>query len=64
MHLYIAYKNYSVMWRIVGYGLEVSPAFEKWAKAMQALPAMQEWLAAAQNEEWTIEAYEAFGKDI
>ncbi|PWQ92571.1 glutathione S-transferase [Leucothrix pacifica] len=53
-----------VMWRIVGYGLDVSPAFSKWATAMQALPAMQEWLAAAQDEEWTIEAYEAYGEDV
>ncbi|MEZ5450664.1 MAG: glutathione S-transferase [Thiolinea sp.] len=39
-----------VLWRVVGYGLEVSPAFERWAEAMQALPAMQEWLAAAKAE--------------
>ena len=53
-----------VMWRVVGYGLDVSPAFAKWAKAMQELPAMQEWLSAADNEEWTIEAYEAYGEDV
>ena len=53
-----------VMWRVVGYGLDVSPAFAQWAKAMQALPAMQEWLAAAQDEEWIIEAYEAYGEDV
>lgn len=39
-----------VMWRVRNYGLNVSPAFERWAQAMYALPAMQEWLAAARAE--------------
>lgn len=39
----------------------VSEAFNQWAAAMQALPAMQEWLAAAQTEQWTIESFEACG---
>lgn len=50
-----------VMWRISGYGLEVSEDFTKWTEAMKNLPAMQEWLTAAQQEEWVIEAYEAMG---
>ena len=50
-----------VMWRIVGYGLNVSPAFTQWAEAMQALPAMQEWLESARAEEWVMEHYEAMG---
>lgn len=53
-----------VMWRVVGYGLEVSPAFSKWAEAMQALPEMQDWLAAAKAESWTIETYEAAGETV
>ncbi|WP_020560467.1 glutathione S-transferase [Thiofilum flexile] len=39
-----------IMWRVVNYGLTVSPAFDRWAKAMLALPAMQEWLAGAKAE--------------
>lgn len=52
-----------VMWRAVGYGLEVSPSFKKWTEAMLALPAMQEWLAAAKAEEakWTIVQYDEVG---
>ncbi len=50
-----------VMWRISGYGLEVSADFDKWIAAMKNLPAMQEWLAAAQQEEWVMEGYEAMG---
>lgn len=49
-----------VMWRAVGYGLQVSPAFARWVEAMRALPAMQEWQAAAQEEQaaWSIAHYE------
>lgn len=52
-----------VMWRAVGYGLEVSPSFKKWTQAMLALPAMQEWLAAAKAEEaaWRIAHYDELG---
>lgn len=50
-----------VMWRVVGYGLTVSPEFSQWAEAMQALPAMKEWLASAQAEEWVMDAYESMG---
>lgn len=50
-----------VMWRISGYGLEVSADFTKWIAAMKRLPAMQEWLTAAQQEEWVMENYEAMG---
>jgi glutathione S-transferase len=48
-----------VMWRIRGYGLEVSPAFSKWTNAMLALPAMQEWLESAQKEQWKVPQYDA-----
>lgn len=48
-----------VMWRVLGYGLDVSPGFMRWAAALQALPAMQEWLASAKAEEWVMEKYEA-----
>ncbi len=50
-----------VMWRISGYGLEVSADFERWMKAMKNLPAMQEWLAAAQQEKWVMEYDEVMG---
>lgn len=53
-----------VMWRVVGYNLDVSEDFAKWAKAMQALPAMQEWLQAAQAEEWVVEAYDVIGESL
>ena len=53
-----------VMWRVLGYGLDVSPAFDRWAKAMKDLPEMQEWLAAAQQEEWVIEQYEACAETV
>ena len=53
-----------VMWRIHGFGLVVSPAFDRWIKAMLALPAMQEWLASAQQEDWVIEQYEAAGETV
>lgn len=48
-----------VMWRIKNYGLFVSDEFETWTQAMLALPAMQEWLQAAQAEDWNIESYDA-----
>lgn len=47
-----------VMWRVSGYNLHVSDRFEQWSKAMKALPAMQEWLQAAQSEAWTIDQYD------
>ncbi len=50
-----------IMWRVSGYGLEVSEHFSRWTAAMKALPAMQEWLAAAQQEEWLMPEYEAMG---
>lgn len=46
-----------VMWRVRNYGLTVSPAFERWANAMYALPAMQEWLASAKADPYVIEKY-------
>jgi glutathione S-transferase len=45
------------MWRVRNYGLTVSPAFERWANAMYALPAMQEWLASAKADPYVIEKY-------
>ena len=50
-----------VMWRVVGYGLDVSPAFARWTQAMLALPAMQEWLEAAKAEAWTMPHYDKLG---
>lgn len=47
-----------VMWRVRNYGLTVSPTFDRWAQAMYALPAMQEWLASARAETWQMPAYE------
>lgn len=51
-----------VMWRVRNYGLFVSDAFSAWIEAMYALPAMQEWLAAARAEEWQVEHYDAVAK--
>jgi len=48
-----------VMWRVKGYGLTVSPEFSAWSDAMLALPAMQEWLESAKQEEWVIPDYDA-----
>ena len=53
-----------VMWRVSGYQLEVSPAFTQWSKAMQALPAMQEWLSAAKAEPWNIPQYDAVAEAV
>lgn len=50
-----------VMWRILGYGLQVSPSFDRWAQAMYALPAMQEWLEAAEQEPWEVAKYDQVG---
>lgn len=49
-----------IMWRVRNYGLSVSPAFERWSDTMLALPAMQEWLAAAKAEanDWVLPQYE------
>ena len=53
-----------IAWRAVGYGLAISPSFTTWAQAILALPAMQEWLAAAQAEEaiWRIAQYDTIGE--
>lgn len=48
-----------VMWRIKNYGLYINDEFEAWSQVMLALPEMQEWLKAAQNEEWQIAPYDA-----
>lgn len=47
-----------VMWRVKGYGLTVSSEFEQWSQAMLELPAMQEWLASAKEEVWSIQSYD------
>ena len=47
-----------VMWRVRGYGLKVSPAFDRWAQAMFELPEMQAWYVSAQDESWTMPHYE------
>ncbi|MFY0664223.1 MAG: glutathione S-transferase [Natronospirillum sp.] len=51
-----------VMWRVRGYGLTVSDDFSAWSAAMLALPAMQEWLAAAQAETWSMPQYDQAGE--
>lgn len=51
-----------VMWRVRGYGLPVSDDFAAWSAAMLALPAMQEWLAAAQAETWSMPQYDQAGE--
>ncbi|MCB1622468.1 MAG: glutathione S-transferase family protein [Thiothrix sp.] len=53
-----------VMWRVVGYGLEVSEPFARWCRALQALPAMQAWLAAAREEPWQLAQYERIGEPL
>ncbi|MFC3851396.1 glutathione S-transferase [Salinispirillum marinum] len=50
-----------VMWRVRGYGLTVSDDFVAWSAAMYALPEMQEWLAAAQAETWSMPQYDQVG---
>ena len=49
------------MWRVIGYGLTVSPAFLHWPDAMQALPAMQTGLDSASHEIWAMDACKAMG---
>ncbi|WLD58465.1 glutathione S-transferase [Salinispirillum sp. LH 10-3-1] len=51
-----------VMWRVRGYGLTVSDEYAAWSEAMYALPAMQEWLAAAQAETWSMPQYDQAGE--
>ncbi len=50
-----------VMWRVRGYGFEVSESFARWSDAMLALPPMQQWLEAARRETWTIAHYDEVG---
>jgi len=58
-HFTIVDAMYSaVMWRVTGYHLPVSEEFDRWAKAMLALPAMQEWLEASKAESWSVEQYD------
>ena len=44
-----------VVSRFHTYGVEVSPASADYMQAMMALPAWQEWYAAALKEEWVLE---------
>ena len=53
-----------MMWRVRGYGLEVSAAFASWTEAMLELPAMQEWLADARAEPWEMANYDAVGTPV
>jgi glutathione S-transferase len=58
-HFTIVDAMYSaVMWRVTGYNLPISEKFDRWAKAMLALPAMQEWLASAKAESWSVAPYD------
>ena len=58
-HFTIVDAMYSaIMWRVTGYNLPVSAEFDRWAKAMQALPAMQEWLTSAKAESWSVAQYD------
>ncbi|EGG93185.1 putative glutathione s-transferase protein [gamma proteobacterium IMCC1989] len=58
-HFTIVDAMYSaVMWRVTGYNLPVSEEFDRWAKAMLALPAMQEWLTASKAESWSVAQYD------
>ncbi len=53
-----------VMWRVRGYGFSVSRSFARWSDAMFALPAMQQWLAAATAEQWVIDDYDKIGETV
>jgi glutathione S-transferase len=50
-----------VVLRFRTYEVELPPACRAYADAMLALPALQEWLAAAEQEVETIEAFEMVG---
>jgi glutathione S-transferase len=41
--------------RFRGYKVQLDPVDRAYADAILALPAMQEWIAAAQAEPWVIE---------
>ncbi|KAB8320325.1 glutathione S-transferase family protein [Tolypothrix campylonemoides VB511288] len=47
-----------VVSRFVTYGVQLDAVCKKYAEAVFALPAMQEWLNAASNEQETISSYE------
>ena len=48
-----------VVWRFLTYEVELPAASRKWVDAMLALPAMQEWRAAAAVETESVAATEA-----
>jgi glutathione S-transferase len=48
-----------VVFRAQTYGLALSPVASSYARQMQALPAMQEWYAAARAETWREPGHEA-----
>ena len=50
-----------VAWRAKGYGLTISPAFNRWSKALMALPAMQQWVNEGAQETWRVAATEEIG---
>ena len=50
-----------VAWRAKGYGLSISPVFERWSTAMMALPAMQQWVDEGASEHWRVESTEMIG---
>ena len=50
-----------VVLRFRTYAVELPPACRAYADAMLALPAMREWLAAAEQEVETIPAFEMYG---
>ena len=50
-----------VVLRFRTYEVELPPVCRAYADAMLALPAMQEWLAAAEREVETIPAFEMYG---
>jgi glutathione S-transferase len=48
-----------VAFRFQTYGVELDPVSRRYADAVLAVPAAQEWLEAARKEPWTIALYEA-----
>lgn len=53
-----------VTFRFVTYAVPLSPVAEAYVRTMQNLPAMQEWLAAAQAEPEVIARYEMYSNGI
>ncbi|WGS83979.1 glutathione S-transferase family protein [Methylomonas sp. UP202] len=51
-----------VAFRVQTYGLELAPACRAYADRLLALPAMQDWYAAALNETWRDEEHEQMAR--